>query len=57
MSENDILEMDSVCDTDEFEGDTELGMIDEEVGENHFVFRKRFGVWVLVWILFQLCLW
>uniref|UniRef100_A0A4W6CL04 Anoctamin n=1 Tax=Lates calcarifer TaxID=8187 RepID=A0A4W6CL04_LATCA len=31
MSENDILEMDSVCDTDEFEGDTELGMIDEEV--------------------------
>lgn len=32
MRENDILEMDSVSYTEELEGDTELGMIDE-VGE------------------------
>uniref|UniRef100_A0AAQ5YLB3 Anoctamin n=1 Tax=Amphiprion ocellaris TaxID=80972 RepID=A0AAQ5YLB3_AMPOC len=31
MSENDILEMDSLSDTEEERGDAELGMIDEEV--------------------------
>ncbi|XP_073337139.1 anoctamin-6 [Pagrus major] len=31
MSNNDIFEMDSVTETEEMEGDTELGMIDEEV--------------------------
>ncbi|XP_030296332.1 anoctamin-6 [Sparus aurata] len=31
MSNNDIFEMDSVTETEEMEGDNELGMIDEEV--------------------------
>uniref|UniRef100_UPI003AADF8F6 anoctamin-6-like n=1 Tax=Centroberyx gerrardi TaxID=166262 RepID=UPI003AADF8F6 len=31
MSDNDILEMDSVSETEELEGDTDLGMIEEEV--------------------------
>lgn len=33
MSGNDIFEMDSMAETEEMEADTELGMIDEEVGE------------------------
>lgn len=35
MSENEILEMESVCDTDEFDGDVHLGMVDEETGERN----------------------
>ncbi|KAK1906435.1 Anthranilate phosphoribosyltransferase [Dissostichus eleginoides] len=31
MSNNDIFEMDSVCDTEEMDGDMELGMIDEDM--------------------------
>ncbi|XP_032360910.1 anoctamin-6 isoform X1 [Etheostoma spectabile] len=31
MNDNDIFEMDSVCETDELEGETDVGMIDEEV--------------------------
>ncbi|XP_049892464.1 anoctamin-6 [Epinephelus moara] len=31
MSDNDIYEMDSVCETEDLEGDFEMGMIDEEV--------------------------
>ncbi|XP_028425965.1 LOW QUALITY PROTEIN: anoctamin-6 [Perca flavescens] len=31
MSDNDIFEMDSMCETDELEGETDVGMIDEEV--------------------------
>lgn len=63
MSENDILEMESVCDTDEFDGDVQLGMVDEETGERTtFVFRSRFVVLAFavmgtVWILSQLLLW
>lgn len=33
MRDNEIFEMDSVTETEEMEGDPELGMIDEEVGE------------------------
>ncbi len=33
MSGNDIFELDSMAETEEMEADTELGMIDEEVGE------------------------
>lgn len=33
MSDNDIFEMDSVCETDELEGETDVGIIDEEVGK------------------------
>lgn len=33
MNDNDILEMESLSDTEDFEGDTKLGIIDEEVGE------------------------
>ncbi len=34
MSGNDMFETDSVHETEGMEGDTEAGMIDEEVGES-----------------------
>ena len=33
MSDNDILEMESLSEAEDLEGDTDVGMIDEEVGE------------------------
>ena len=38
MADNDILEMDSVCETEDLEGDMELGMIDEDVGKRTALF-------------------
>lgn len=35
MSENDVLEMESVSDGDELDPDARLEMVDEEVGETH----------------------
>lgn len=34
MSRNDTFEMDSATETEEIDGDIELGMIDEEVGKS-----------------------
>lgn len=41
MGDNDIFEMDSVCETEDLEGDTELGMIDEDVGKRTALFFVR----------------
>lgn len=46
--ENDILEMESVGDTDEFDGDVRLDMIDEEVGERTTLFLAAPFVVVVV---------
>lgn len=38
MSNTDVFEMDSLCDTEEMEGDMELGMIDEDMGKKSAMF-------------------
>lgn len=40
MNGNDIVEMESMTDTEEMEGDTDAGMIEEEVGETSLPFWR-----------------
>lgn len=35
MNGNDIVEMDSMTETEEMEGDIDAGMIEDEVGKTH----------------------
>lgn len=38
MNGNDIVEMESMTEAEEMEGDTDAGMIEEEVGETSLAF-------------------
>lgn len=43
MSDDEFLEMESVCDTDEFDRDVQTDMVNEEAGETTtFVCSRRF---------------
>lgn len=38
MTDNDILEMESLSETEEMDGETDLELIDEDVGERETLF-------------------